>query len=372
MNGFPRSVCATALLVFVGLTSYPATAQQTVQPPRQDCQIAAGIQPNPGSPQDQSCNTVFRDPDLIAAPLSEKIQVLRDRAFNMPDGAFQRVDLGTHLDYLTSSASASNNCNPVNVIPLTGAMITAQIGFNPLGAGEEIRATYCIESVPEGQRITITDTSVIAPNQIINSCFSGVFLIKNGGKNQTTVAVGDVRMWYNTGTGPKCGLVFTTDFPINVIELFYPVGPSGFFSTADITSACNNINRIPDSQQLPAAWIVGQSPETSSGIRGSTNFSACFGTALYCDPGEKSGLLNSCDAEQLPAVGAARGRVQLGRFNPLSVSPAQAALAEPAVSVLATTTTTGSDSTTTSSGDASSGTVSGTSSFCKTYPRLCK
>lgn len=334
----------TALgLAAIGLTGNEAIAQSAVQPPRLDCQQAAGLQPVPANPQKQSCNIVFKDPDLLTATTGEMIQALVNATPSLPDGPFIRVDLPApnNLDYITKSVS-TNSGGP-NAIDISAGEISTQIGFDP---GVTTKALYTLN----GTEVKIWD-NLTAGNQILSGCPDGVALVKNGGKNQTVTVIGGIDMWFDDpDLGLVCGVKFTADHTVNLIGLFYAVGPSGFVSTGDITAACADLNAVPASMAAPVAQIIGSAPEAGNTTRSPINITGCFGDATYCNSAEAAGLPNSCNAtnQQLSGVAQARSSTGLGTPPGFPVAAAQNEVAAEAL-------LSGSSSTTVFSGGLSGG-----------------
>lgn len=344
MHRLPHCVSATAFLVIAALTPHQVNAQP-IQPPMQDCEQAAGIQSS-AQDQDQSCNTVFKDPDLSNAPITEIIQRMVDSSPSLGDGPYVLVNPESHLDYVFVSTSVSN---AGDTVVFDGTAIAGQLGFDP---GVTITFDYDVTNVTEGQQITLTDETI--GNQIFGACPEGVALIKNGGKNQTVTVIADPDMWrYTVPTDPTsevvCGVRFTTPDPINVLVAFYLAGPSGLFATQNITNACAFFNEVPGSQHTPVSNIRGGSLPTADGIPAGINLTGCSGfTASYCDFGEDAGLFNSCNPNDLPLLGGAEAQpsVTVGApFTPPGNGPA------------ALTLNSGSDSTSTSFGGLSGGSL---------------
>lgn len=310
------SAAAVLGLAAFGLTVHDANAQ-SFKPPKQDCHQAPDIQSS-SVDQDQSCNTVFSDRGLLDASVGELIQSMVRRA-NLPNGPFRRIDLDpdivpNNLDYLT--LIVSTNSSPGVEIGFgdgSEGSIEDQIGFDP---GVTIRARYTLD----GNTITITDiTDEFTPNsnQILNGCFDGVMLIKNGGKNQTVTVIADVDMWYDDGNGMPCGLVFTADHTINTLILLYLVGPSGFTNRIDIGDACGALNVTPGNQENNVSYITGAYPSSGDGSPPATNLTGCFGEASYCDFSEKAGLPNACFPADQPFVGAPNAQTSVATGPPI-------------------------------------------------------
>lgn len=352
MTRLPVMLGVSLSIVVLGLHVSEADAQ-VLQPPKQDCLQQAGIQPK-SQGQDQSCNTVLKDPDLVAVGVAEQIQRLVDSSPSSADGPYVRVDLADlsdparpfRYDYVTIDLSANNgNAQPIS---FTGGQIAAQIGFDP---GVNIVGTYDIMNVSAGRKIVIQDNTT--GNQIFGGCPDGVALIKNGGQNQTTTMIIDVDMWYKTDAGgEQCGLVFTNADTFNVVRLFYLAGPSGLFTTQNITDACADLNAFPGSQHAPVNHVRGGYPPTDDGAPPPVNLSGCSGfIASYCDFDEDEGLLNSCNPFALPLLGGAEAQPAVSVGAPFS--PPGQGVAAAAVTTLGG----GSDSTSTSFGSLSGGSL---------------
>lgn len=362
---------ATALaLIAIGLTSSQANAQ-VVQPPKQDCEQAPGIQPSAAS-QDQSCNTVLKDSNLADAPVAELIQRLVAASPSLGDGPYVRVDLAppsnggpnpdnpdgipNNLDYVTKDVSA--NQSGMNIAEIFVGDVQDQLGDNVVPA-RDIQINWSVSQntftmsvpVPSGEK---------GGNQIINECPDGVALIKEGKDKQATV-IGEVDMWKNTIAGDptsdeECGLVFTTDHVINTIVFFLVGGPSGLFNDGNITDSCAFINAAiaagsPSEQQGPVSHIGGGYAEVEGGFPPGTNRTACFGIASYCDTGEPSGSFNACAATDDSVVGGARATPQITTGIPVNPPPQANAFG------LTTESTDDGDQTTTFSGDESGGSL---------------
>lgn len=349
------STAALAVLA-IGLTSYQANAQVS-QPPKQDCEQAAGIQPSAAN-QDQSCNTVFKDPDLTSATDAELIQSLVNASASLGDGPYVRIDTvpPIRFDYVTKRFSV-NNSNAFQSLTISVDEIQDQLGDDIVPAGA-INAEYMLSQNTIEIRLALgAGEDPKGGNQILNECPDGVALVKKGGQNQTVTMIGEIDMWKNTipgdaGSSQECGLKFTADHTINEVVLFALAGPSGLFSIANKNATCAAMNTALASQQGPVSHVSGGYAEVVDGFPPGTNLSACFGTATYCDATEAPGLFNACTA-----AGAAGAVLGAAKATPAVTSGAPVTPPGLAGALGVTITSNGGDQTTTFSGGESGGSL---------------